>query len=103
MPRPQPPKGYITAGEAAKRLKVNDAMLSRYVKQGRLKRYGPEERMHKYYKASEVQAIIDADRAFFEAGAKPKHLTSFFGQATADDLPIIVDIDKRTFQEALSE
>ena len=30
-------------------------------------------------------------------------MTSFFVQATADDLPIIVDIDKRTFQEALSE
>ncbi len=103
MPRPAPPEGYITAGEAAKRLNVNDSMLSRYVKQGRLQRYGPEERKHKYYKASEIQAIIDADKAFFEAGAKTKHLTSFFVQATTDDLPTIVDIDKRTFQEALSE
>jgi len=103
MPRPAPPTGYITAGEAVKRLNVNDSMLSRYVKQGRLNRYGPEVRKHKYYKASEIQAIIDADKAFFEAGAKPKHLTSFFIQAIADDLPIIVDIDKRTFQETLSE
>ena len=103
MPRPAPPIGYITAGEAAKRLNVNDSMLSRYVKQGRLNRYGPEERKHKYYKVSEVQAIVDTDKAFFEAGAKPKHLTSFFMQATTDDLPIIVDIDRRTFQEALSE
>ncbi len=103
MPRPAPPAGYITAGEAAKRLKVNDAMLSRYVKQGRLNRYGPEERKHKYYKASEVQAIIDAENAFFEAGTKPKHLTSFFTQATIDDLPIIIDIDKRTFHEEINE
>ena len=98
MPRPKPPEGYITAGEAAKRLNVNDAMISRYVKQGRLERYGPEERRHKYYKASEVQAIIDADRAFFEAGDKhQEHLPSFFSLATADDMPTIVDIDKRTF------
>jgi Acetyltransferase (GNAT) family len=103
MPRPTPPPGYITAGEVAKRLKVNDAMISRYVTQGRLNRYGPEERKHKYYKESEVQGIIDADRAFFEAGVKPKHLTSFFGQANLDDLPIIVDIDIRTFHEPLNE
>lgn len=103
MPRPKPPEGYITAGEAARRLNVNDAMISRYVKQGRLHRYGPEERKQKYYKASEVQAIIDAERAFFEAGAKPKYLTSFFVQAIPGDMPVIVDIDKRTFQEALSQ
>ncbi len=103
MPRPAPPPGYITAGEVARRLKVNDAMISRYVAQGRLNRYGPEERKHKYYKESEVQAIIDADRAFFEAGVKPKHLTSFFRRADLDDLPIIVDIDTRTFHEPLNE
>jgi ribosomal protein S18 acetylase RimI-like enzyme len=105
MPRPKPPEGYITAGEAARRLNVNDAMLSRYVKQGRLNRYGPETRKHKYYKESEVQAIIDADKAFFEAGAKPKkHLTSFFSLANADDISTIVDIDKRTFHvETLTE
>ena len=103
MPRKQPPEGYLSAGEASEMLKVTDAMLSKYVKQGRLHRYGPEERRHKFYKFSEVQAIIDSDRAFFEAGDQPKHLPSFFTQATTDDVPVIVDIDKRTFDEALSQ
>jgi ribosomal protein S18 acetylase RimI-like enzyme len=104
MPRKEPPPGFLHAKEAADMLQVTDAMLSKYVKQGRLNRYGPEERRHKFYKLSEVQAIIDADKAFFEAGDKPsKHLTSFFSLATTDDMPFIVDIDKRTFHEDLTE
>jgi hypothetical protein len=85
MPRKQPPEGFITAGEATKMLQVTDAMLTRYVQQGRLKRYGPEERKHKFYKLSEVQAIIDADNAFFKVEEETVP-PSTFRLATSQDL-----------------
>lgn len=103
MPRPQPPKGYITAGEAVRRLKVDDSMLTRYVRQGRLKRYGPEERKHKYYKESEVQAIIDANRAFFGAEQEASSETdAVFALATPADIPGIYDLALRTFHRTTS-
>jgi hypothetical protein len=70
MPRKQPPPGYITAGEAARILQVTDAMLTIYVRQGKLKRYGPETRKHKFYKLSEVEKLAEAERAFFEPDAE---------------------------------
>lgn len=99
MPRPKPPEGYITAGEAARRLNVNDAMISRYVKQGRLQRYGPEERKQKYYKASEVQAIIDAERAFFEAGQKApmSNEDAYFTPATPGDMDALYTMAVKLF------
>jgi hypothetical protein len=104
MPRKAPPPGLINAGEAAKILGVSTGMLSIYVKQDKLHREGPASRTYKFYIESEVRALAETERAFFEAGDKQrKHLTSFFGQATPDDLPTIVDIDKRTFHEELSE
>jgi hypothetical protein len=104
MPRKPPPVGLITANDAAKILGVSTGMLSIYVKQGKLHREGPTSRTYKFYIESEVRALAETERAFFEAGKKPKkHLTSFFSLATPDDLPIIIDIDKRTFYEELSE
>src|SRR5712664_1050290 len=96
MPRKLPPLGFITAGEAAKRLGVSDGMLSIYVRQGKLKRYGPEERKHKFYKESEVQAIEASDNAFFGVDKakradtatpveKEKNNTVFM-RATPDDM-----------------
>jgi hypothetical protein len=94
----------MTSKDAAAKLGVTPQMLSIYVKQGKLHREGPESRTHKFYIEAEVNALTETERAFFEAGKKPKkHLTSFFSVATPDDLPIIIDIDKRTFHEELSE
>ena len=78
-------------------------MLSRYVQQGRLKRYGPEERKHKYYKESEVQAIIDADNAFFMAEKGDKNENdAVFALATSDDIPGIYDLAQRIFHKTTS-
>jgi len=102
MPRKQPPAGFITAGDAARMLQVTDAMLSKYVKQGRLRRYGPEERKHKFYKLSEVQAIVDADRAFFEAGKETaaEATDAVFALATPEDEEGIYQLATRLFGRA---
>lgn len=88
MPRKQPPPGYTTAGEAARILQVTDAMLTIYVRQGKLKRYGPETRKHKFYKLSEVEKLAEAERAFFEpdveVASPPEGLV--FRKATLADL-----------------
>ena len=102
MPRKQPPEGYITAGEAARMLQVTDAMLTKYVRQGRLRRYGPEERKHKFYKLSEVRAIVDADRAFFEAGKETAAETTdaMLALATSEDEEGIHQLATRLFGRA---
>ncbi len=84
-------------------LQVTDAMLTKYVKQGRLRRYGPEERKHKFYKLSEVQAIVDADRAFFEAGKETAAETTdaTFALATPEDEEGVYQLATRLFGRAV--
>ncbi|MGB8346537.1 MAG: hypothetical protein WCD86_16750 [Ktedonobacteraceae bacterium] len=94
MPRLKPAPGYITAADAISMLDISDATLSQYVKRGWLKRYGPLERKHKFYKLSEVEAIIAARNTFDEYQEK---LPAFFEPATPGDIPTIVNIDERTF------
>lgn len=94
MPRLKPAPGYITAKEAIAMLDISDATLSSYVKKGWLKRYGPPDRQHKFYKLSEVEAIILSRNTFDEYQEK---LPAFFDEATFEDIPAIVDIDERTF------
>lgn len=81
-------------------LDISDATLSQYVKNGWLKRYGPPERKHKFYKLSEVQALIASRNTFNEYQEK---LPAFFAVATPEDMPTIVDIDKRTFKVDVTE
>ncbi len=100
MPRLQPPPGYLTAKEAAARLGISDSLLSRYVSQNKLHRYGPEERKHKFYKESEVEALRETERLFtgeYEKGDYKKHPVSKFEQATPADMPAIVEISSRIF------
>jgi hypothetical protein len=94
LPRLQPAPGFITAKDAISMLDISDATLSQYVKRGWLKRYGPSGRKHKFYKLSEVEAIIAARNTFEEYQEK---LPAFFELATFEDIPTIVDIDERTF------
>lgn len=95
MPRLKPAEGYVTAGEAVRLLEISDSMLSQLVKQGKLKRYGPEGRKHKFYKLSEVEAELAA-RQTFDAYAEAAP-AAFFDAATEADMSTIVDMDLRTF------
>jgi hypothetical protein len=94
MPRLQPAPGYITATEAKQRLNISDATLAQYVKAGWLKRYGPPERKHLFYKLSEVEAILASRHTFDEyQERRPASIES----VTLADIPAIADIDERTF------
>jgi len=98
MPRLQPPPGYTTASDAARRLGVSDSLLSRYVNEGKLGRYGPAERKHKFYKLSEIEALLAAERVFpYEPGNWRDNPTTRFEQATDEDIPAIVEISRRIF------
>lgn len=94
MPRLTPAPGYITAKQATEMLNISDATLSTYVRNGWLKRYGPPARKHKFYKLSEIEALIASRNVFGEYQEK---LPAFFSTATPDDIPAIADIDERTF------
>src|SRR5579864_9285239 len=102
MPRLNPAPGFVTAKEAVSMLNGSDAMLSRYVKEGRLKRYGPPERKHKFYKVSEIEAVI-AGRNVFEAeythGQWRTNPTSKFELAQEEDMSTIARIGTAIFRD----
>jgi len=81
-------------------LNISDATLSLYVKKGWLKRYGPLERKHKFYKLSEVEALVEARNTFDEY---IEVLPAVFELATVADMPAIIDIDNRTFHAGITE
>lgn len=96
MPRLQPAEGFITAKEVMNMLDISDATLYRYVTEGKLRRWGPPERKHKFYKLSEVEAL-KAARNVFEAEYRPgdwrENPSSSFELAKAEDIPAIAKID----------
>ncbi len=100
LPRLKPTPGYITAKDATTMLDISDATLSTYVKKGWLKRYGPTGRQHKFYKLSEVEALIASRNTFDEY---QEIFPASFDIATPEDMPTIIDIDKRTFDEDITE
>ena len=75
-------------------LDISDATLSSYVKKGWLKRYGPPGRQHKFYKLSEVEALIESRNTFIEY---QEPLPASFDVAPPEDMSTKVDIDKRAF------
>src|SRR5450755_815232 len=97
MPRLQPPPGYVTAKEAARRLNVSDGLISRYVQQGKLKRYGPPERQHKFYKISEIEALAASERFFYTPGQWRNNPVLTFETATEADQPAMFEISRGTF------
>lgn len=100
MPRLQPPAGYTTARDAATRLGVSDGLLSRYVEQGKLKRYGPETRKHKFYKLSEIEALRETERVYtgvYERGMWRNNPSSTFDLAAESDMDAIVEISRGIF------
>src|SRR6266496_3512504 len=100
LPRLKPAPGYITAKEAIAMLNISDSTLSAYVKKGWLKRYGPSGRQHKFYKLSEVEALIESRNTFDEY---QEMLPASFDVAAPEDMSTIVDIDKRTFHVDITE
>jgi len=94
MPRLKPAPGYVTAGEAVEMLNISDSTLSTYVKNGWLKRYGPPERKHKFYKQSEIRALIASRNTFDEY---QEWIPATLSVATPEDVTAIADIDEKTF------
>jgi hypothetical protein len=98
MPRLEPPPGYTTATDAARRLGISVPLLSRYVEQEKLHRYGPEKRVHKFYKLSEIETLLAAERVFpYAPGNWRDNPTTRFELATDEDMPTIVEISRHIF------
>ncbi len=103
MARRQPPEGYITSHDAAERIGVSDGMLSLYVKQGKLQRYGPETRKYKFYKVSEVEALAQSENAFFEKGRIiPREVDAVFSPATHADMDALYAMAVKLFPHTAS-
>lgn len=99
--RKAPPSGYMTPGRAAELL-GSRSNLYKLQDAGRLHKHIPPGKSHGYYSVSEVQAVIEANRAFFEGyqpGDYHKHPSSSFSLATEEDMPTIYDISARIFSE----
>jgi hypothetical protein len=85
----------MSASEAARRLGVTRAMIGIYVKQGKLKRYGPETRQQKFYKEEEVEALREAEESFF--GQTQKECDAVFARAQPSDMEGIENLAARLF------
>lgn len=98
MPRLQPGPGYMTSKQAQERLGVSDTLLRKYVKEGRINRYGPIGQKNKpFYKEEEIEAFYHARQVYEEVRVNVGPST--FGVAEEKDMPAILDIDTRTFEE----
>ena len=83
-------------------LNGSDAMLARYVKEGRLKRYGPPDRKHKFYKLTEVEAVVAARNVFeaeYTRGQWRDNPVSTFELAREEDMPAIARIGTAIFRD----
>jgi len=98
--RPAPP-GYMTAAQAGE--KLGQSRLYKFAQAGRLHRHTPPGQKHGYYLQSEVQAIVDAEEAFY--GAKPESeiddTDAVFALATPDDMDALVTLAKKLFNSTI--
>ena len=99
MPRLQPPAGYLNLQDAVKflddhGLHVSEAMIYKYVKQGRLKREGPESRKQKYYSIEALKKIIR------EETGRVGGIEVQFSQASIEDLEKITQLSAKLFKTA---
>lgn len=90
--RPAPP-GYITAARAGELL--GQSRMYKLAKAGRLQRHTPPGQKHGYYLESEVQSILDADKAFFEE--KLHKLPARFAHARPGDMQSLYELANRLF------
>ncbi len=91
MPRMQPPPGWIRGSEATARLRISDSLLSRYVLDGKIRRYVPHGRKYGFYNEDDVKILEDVSAAF--PGVKHQKHRSFFSIARRSDIPAIAKID----------
>ena len=98
--RREPPPGYMTASDAGNLLgsSAEGFLLGpNLVEAGRLHRHSPPEQKHGYYLKSEVDAILEADRDFFEA--KLHKVRASFAQTTPADIHSLRELAVRLFGE----
>ncbi len=108
--RRQPPSGYLTATQVGELLGPN--RMYKLIKDDRLHRRMPPGYKHGYYLESEVQAIIDAEKAFYtgspdqevptKLSEKLKGHTLEFAQATIDDMEGIYEVASKLFPHTTS-
>lgn len=91
MPRMQPPPGWIKGSEVTARLHISDSLLSRYVSEGKIRRYVPHGRTYGFYNEDDVKILEDVSTAF--PGVKQQKHRSFFSIARRSDVPVIAKID----------
>src|SRR5258707_11942854 len=91
MPRMQPPPGWIRGSEATARLRISDSLLSRYVSEGKIRRYVPHGRKYGFYNEDDVKILEDVSAAC--PGVKHQPHRSFFSIARRSDIPAIAKID----------
>lgn len=91
MPRMQPPPGWIRGSEATARLRISDSLLSRYVLDGKIRRYVPHGRTYGFYNEDDVKILEGVSTAF--PGVEHQKHRSFFAIARRSDIPAIAKID----------
>jgi hypothetical protein len=92
MPRMQPPPGWIRGKEATARLHISDSLLSRYVSEGKIRRYVPHGRKYGFYNEDDVKILEGVSTAFPGVKQRQEH-RSFFAIAKRSDIPSIAKID----------
>ena len=92
MPRMQPPPGWIRGKEAAARLHISDSILSRYVKQGKVRKHVPHGRTYGFYNEEDVKVLENVRTGFPDIKQRQEH-RSFFAIAKRSDIPAIAKID----------
>src|SRR6266568_8597551 len=102
MPRKAPPPGYYTATQAIQHLNISEGMLYKYVRAGKLHSYKPSTRKQGFYLASEVDALAEAERAFFEATNDETDTDGVFTMATPEDMESVSELAKRLLSSQIT-
>ena len=99
MPRMQPPPGWIKGSEVTARLHISDSLLSRYVGEGKIRRYVPHGRTYGFYNEEDVKILENVNTAFPGMKQRQEH-RSFFAIAKRSDIPAIAKIDHNAIHPA---
>ncbi|MBO0777242.1 MAG: hypothetical protein J2P37_00240 [Ktedonobacteraceae bacterium] len=96
MPEPNAPRGQVKLADAVAHLHqrglyVSKGMIYKYVEAGRLNRYGPEKRNHKYYSLAELDQLADEELGIGQ------RLDANFARASLDDLKGIYRVSEKIF------
>lgn len=81
----------LIGSEATARLHISDSLLSRYVLDGKIRRYVPHGRTYGFYNEDDVKILEDVNAAF--SSVKYQKHRSFFSIARRSDIPAIAKLD----------